>query len=505
VLLATGRSIKVIFAVCTLIVIGALVQRVVRLDQYRRMQASRLRIESPTRNANMNHTVESQLMQLDPSGKYLVSGKTGNAVFITGDAPQTLMVEVSSEDVEIYLADRASRGFNALWVLLVDSADQSNAPRNFYRDEPFQGPDFTNENEPYWEHVDYVLHRASHYGITLVLNPGFVGLHAPEGFLQSYLRSSPEVMFAYGYWLGSRYRGYDNIIWSLGGDADTSYPGLYSKLCDLAKGIASADRAHLITLEASRFKNCAVDCVPVESGGSSSLDGETTPPSWLKLNWVYQTYSTVQAGCASNYSRTGSLPSLMGEDWYEGEHSLTARQVREEGYRAVLSGCYLGRLFGNNAIWTMGGPRNTMRQTWQSQLGSEGSVSQAWLGKLMRSREHWKMAPDLDHAVLVSGFDSGPTSAPASRAIDGRTVIAYIPSGAPIGVDMSKIVSSNHSAHGWWFNPVSGVTIDLGLSPTTGLKIFAPPDIRDWVLVLDDAEAAFLAPGSRDIEGGLIR
>ncbi len=424
-----------------------------------------------------------QLMTLDPTGKYLVNQSTGKPAFMTGDSPQTIFVQVSDADAEAYLKDRASRKFNALWVYPVDKTDQANAPKNFYGQTPFDGRDFTNEDPAYWAHVDHVMHRIEAYGMVAVMDPGFVGVKSSSGYYDSYLSSSDDVMRAYGVWIGKRYKNYPNIIWSLGGDACPSTSGLYRKLNDLAHGIRSADPHHLLTLEACRQL--------------STMDAwtQSTP---MNLNWVYGSYASMQAHCAGDYSRSGALPAFAGEDFYEGEHSMTALMVREETYWEVLSGCTLGRLFGNNAIWTMGGPLDTMGQTWQSQIASAGSVTEQWQGALMRSREFWKLVPDSSNALLAGGIGSGTSISVAACTSDGQTCIVYDPTGnsrAP------QIAMSHFSGaiHGWWFNPSSGVTTDLGGFTNNGTRAFRPPDGNDWVLVLDLKSANLPAPGSKDL------
>ncbi len=213
-------------------------------------------------------------------------------------------------------------------------------------------------------------------------------------------------MTAYGKFLGNRYKSYPNIIWVLGGDADPAQTSIYTKLSNLATGIKSVDAVHLMTFEASRFTNGK----PVPGGGYSSLDVLSGPPSWLDLNWVYLVPTSIPTGAASNYTRSPWLPPLLGEDYYELEHSMTAFQLRQEGYWAILSGAYLGRIFGNEAIWTFNSPNAETPgiPTWQSQLGSVGSVEQSILGALFRSREHWKLVPDIDHLAMTARLPIWP-------------------------------------------------------------------------------------------------
>jgi Protein of unknown function (DUF4038)/Putative collagen-binding domain of a collagenase len=429
-------------------------------------------------------------LQISNNGRYLVD-QNNHPFYITGEQAWSLITELSNSDVNVYLTDRASRGYNALWLAAADNTYQSNPPYDYYGNKPFDGPDFTNEDATYWAHVDYVIQQAGNFGMTMMIDPAFVGLTSSDGYLQSYLDSSDSVVRAYGAWLGARYSSVPNIIWALGGDSDPSISGLYPKLSDLATGIQSTDSVHLMTFEATRL----IDGSLAPNGGDSSLDVWPGPPSWLNLNWVYLNPSYIPSSVQLNYSRSPWLPPFMGEDWCEGEHSETPLGLRQEGYGAVLGGAYLGRIFCNNAIWSFGAPDyDTMDATWQSQLGSQGSVSQESLGQLLRSRENWLLVPDTNNTVLTAGYQSGSTIAVTSRTSDGQTIISYIPTQRTVTVDMTKISAS--SAKAWWFNPQTAATTLIGTYPTSGTQNFTPPDQNDWVLVIDAASANLPAPGS---------
>jgi hypothetical protein len=326
-----------------------------------------------------------------------------------------------------------------------------------------------------------------------MLSPGFVGLDSADGYLKSYQNSSHAVMTAYGTFLGNRYKSYPNIIWVLGGDADPAQTSIYTKLSELAAGIKSVDTVHLMTFEASRWTSGN----PAPGGGYSSLDVWSGPPFWLDLNWVYLMPTSIPSGVASNYSRSPWLPPFLGEDYYELEHSMTAFQVRQEGYWAILSGATLGRIFGNHAIWTFNSPNAEAAgdPTWQNQLGSAGSVEQSILGALFRSRGHWKLLPDINHTVMTAGYQSGSTLAATARTSDGDTVISYIPTQRRVTINMTKI--SDPQANAWWFNPRAGTSTRIGTFGTTGPQDFTPPDQNDWVLVIDGAALNLAAPGTQ--------
>jgi len=73
------------------------------------------------------------------------------------------------------------------------------------------------------------------------------------------------------------------------------------------------------------------------------------------------------------------------------------------------------------------------------------------------------------------------------------TVMAYLPMGGTITVDLTQI--SGTLAQGWWYNPQDGSITNLGGFATSGSQDFTAPDDNDWVLVLDDASRNLPPPG----------
>jgi hypothetical protein len=474
--------------------------------------------ESKVRSQNDATPIVSasgQLMTLDPTGRFLINSTTHKPVFITGEAAWSLITQLNDADVEIYLSDRAARKFNYIWCAAADNYFQSHAPNNAYGDRPFDGADFTHENAKYWAHVDSVIARAAFYGITVALDPGFVGLSSPAGYLASYQNSPDAVLTAYGEFLGDRYNKSPNLIWALGGDVDPG-SGVVPKLTALANGIRSKDKVHLIVAE-GQPQFAALDTF--------------ANTNWMNLNWLYFHTTIIPRGAASNYSRSPWLPPFQGESWYENESyanrgSVTELELRQQGYNAVLSGAYLGNGgFGNNPVWYFnGGPSAKAGEpAWKTQLGSQGSIAQELLGRLFRSREHWKLVPDTDHKIMTAGYDSrsssnsvreflrslirrqpyreGCNSAVAARTSDGQTIIAYIPTGnaTTIAIDLSEIKDAGSHAQCWWFNPRDGSATLIGSFAASGTRKFTAPDGDDWVLVVDGLGANLAAPATVDL------
>jgi hypothetical protein len=432
-----------------------------------------------------------QFMTLDSTKKYLVNTFTDKPVFMTGDSPQIITEELDNADAATYLQDRATRGFNALWMIVTDQYDQANPPEDFYGNAPFSGAWFSaTEVSAYWAHVDAIVQEAASLGMTVFFMPSFIGSSDESYDLNAMLSNTDATISAYGTFIGNRYKNYNNIVYVLGGDTDPTTTGLATKINDLGSAIAAADSNHLITMEGCRYTcNSGEEKNTVQSYGGS-------PPAWIGLNWTYSGAPDVVTSCRQSYTSSPFFPPFMGEDFYELDSRVTPVQVRQEGYWEVLSGCYLGRLFGNDDIWTFNSPTyGTPSSTWQSQLGSVGSVGEEYLGLLMRSREHWLMVPDTSNAVLTGGIGSGTSISVAACTSDGQTCIVY----DPIGNSQAPQINMAHfsgTVHAWWFNPSTAVTTDLGTFQNSETTTFTPPDSNDWVLVLDLSSAGLAAPGS---------
>lgn len=437
-----------------------------------------------------------QFLALSTSGTYLVNPSTGNPVFLVGDDGWSVATQLDNADADTYLSTRASQGYNIIWLAAADNVYQNDAPDNYYGFAPFSGSDFTNEGSQYWSHIDSIVQEAESYGIIVAIDPAFVGLSSADGYLNSYNNSSCSTLTAYGAFLGNRYKGYPNIVWATGGDAS---PGLvsYSKLNCLDQGIVGADPNHLLTMEACPQATCGFGSTSTSEDWTKANVGTTPVP--MNLNWVYNQYQSIQSSCAANYAAAQTAgPSLVGETWYENDRGLNALQIREEGYWGVLSGCTTGYIFGNDPVWcfnatsSAAGCDNSV--TWQSQLTSNGSVTQEWMGKLMRSREFWKMVPDSANAVLTGGIGSGTSISVAGCTSDGETCIIYDPLGSAQAphIAMSRF---SGTVQAWWFNPQTGATTNAGTFANSGTQTFTPANGNDWVLVLDLQSAGLPAPG----------
>ena len=408
-------------------------------------------------------------LRISENHRYLVDQK-GTPFLLQGDAAWSLVANLTREDAEDYLKDRQARGFNALMVNLIEHKFAAHAPRNAYGEAPFPDPgDFSVQNEKYFAHADWVIRRAAEHGQLVLLAPIYLGYPGlDEGFYDEVMAMGPEKCLAYGRFLGRRYRGFDNILWVMGGDRD---PGPAREAVDMvAYGIRESDRRHLMTA------HCHSESAPVEQ----------YPGSWLQVGTSYA-YEIVHLRLGWDYDRKPAMPLFLIESIYEGEHNSSEVQVRRQAYWAVLCGEF-GHVMGNFPIWCF-------KPGWREALDKPGSVGMQHWGRLFRSRPWHTLSPDTEHKVVTDGLGEfwGLDYLAAAVSADGRLMVGYMPTARTITVDLSKLAKG--SANAWWFDPRTGKAVPAGTFPTDGPRQFTPPAAGDWVIVLDDSSALLPPPG----------
>lgn len=408
-------------------------------------------------------------LRVSGNHRYLVD-RGGAPFLLQGDAAWSLIANATEQEASLYLQDRRAKGFSAVLVNLIEHKFARNAPRNTYGEAPFSVPiDFAAPNGKYFDHADWVIRKAAENNLVVLLAPvylGYTGLD--EGFYDEVMAAGPEKCLAYGRYLGQRYRGFDNIIWVMGGDRD---PGPARENVDMvAYGIRESDRRHLMTA------HCHSDSAPAEQ----------YPGSWLEVGTSYA-YEIVHLRLTWDYERKPAMPLFLIESIYEGEHNSSQVQVRRQAYWAILCGEF-GHVMGNYPIWSF-------NPGWQAALDSPGSVSLMHWGRLFRSRPWSELVPDTGHKVVTGGIGEywGLDYMAAAATPDGSTVIAYMPDARTVTVDATKLAKGR--ANAWWYDPRTGEATSAGSFAAEGTRQFTPPAQGDWVLVIDDASRRLPGPG----------
>jgi hypothetical protein len=329
--------------------------------------------------------------------------------------------------------------------------------------------------------------------------------------------------FAFGQYLGGRYRQFPNIIWLHGNDFQSWTSKADDELVQaVARGIRSTDITHIQTAELNYTT-------------SGTLDDPTWAPL-IDLNAAY-TYFPSYAQVLKEYNRSDPKPVFLIETDYEFEHLAhtdggSPPNLRHQGYWALLSGA-IGQVYGNGYIWAA-------RSGWQAKLDTPGIRDFSYMKSLFQGLKWYDLVPDQDHSVVTAGYhgaagmagsiarrigaapsgtamldairnlsDLGSittnTYAPAARTTDGALVVVYMPTVRPVTVDLSKLAGPTVAR---WYDPTSGQFLsaaDKHLS-NTGLFTFKPPDHNssgdgDWVLVLEATIPARPTTASRTETG----
>jgi Protein of unknown function (DUF4038)/Putative collagen-binding domain of a collagenase len=391
---------------------------------------------------------------------------------LVGDAAWSAIAQLSITDMDTYLADRASRGFNCVLVNLFEHYFSTNAPNNIDNDSPFTGTVFQSGlGSNYMTRADYFITKAQSLGIYVLFDISYLGYPGTEeGWDTEIGAASTGQMQTIGEALGQRYVDYDNIIWVIGGDNVNT--GFMTKLAALANGVLNYDTRHFFTTHEHSPE------VASTNNGSQS---------WFGINNMYDQYPTAPSIMDDAYAYSPTLPFFQIEGWYENEHSTTAQNLRAEEYWAILEGS-CGFIFGNSPIWKFaydGGD-------WGAALSSQGSQDQARMGTFFNSLVWQTLAPDsISHNVLTAGYGTRGSEdfAPCGYAADGNLAVIYMPSNRTMTIDMSKF-SGTITAR--WFDPTDGSYVADAASPlsNTGTHNFSRSGANssgdhDWILLLE--------------------
>jgi len=338
---------------------------------------------------------------------------------------------------------------------------------------PFRKPgDLSTPNEAYFRRVDAILKMAEADGIVVFLDP-----IETAGWLDTLLQNGAEKGYAYGRFLGLRYRSFPNIVWLNGNDLQRwQDPEVSVPVLSVAAGIKSVDPTHIQTVELNYVSS-----------------GSRDDPRWtpiIGLDAAY-TYYPTYAQVLKEYNRADHLPTFLVEANYEFEHYYQSPQtLRRQEYWSLLSGA-TGQLYGNKYTWPF-------LRGWQSHLDTVGVQQLRYVTKLFGSNRWFELRPDQRHLLVTAGYGTFQTSGlthvndsdyvTAARTPDGRLALAYLPISRPVTVDLSRMSSRVRAR---WYDPTSGryVAAARSLLRNRGTAKLVPPQVNgagqgDWVLVL---------------------
>ena len=429
-------------------------------------------------------------LTVQPGKRYLVDAG-GKPFLVNGDTAWSLIAQLTRHEVERYLEDRRTRGFNTVLVSLIENHYSANPPANAYGQRPFHDQqffsllpfwriaDYTTPNETYFAYADWVLRRAAEKGLLVLLAPSYIGC-CSDGWYEEMVANGPDRLREYGRYLGRRYRAFGNILWVHGGDANPPRKNLVRAI---AEGIREFDGRSLHTAHAAPWTP-AIDY----------WEGE----SWLQVNNAYTAHPKawsdrpVYADALEQYARRESMPFFLIEGVYENMHDANERDLRTQAYQALLCGA-AGHVFGNDPIWHFDMPNYEPRpaMTWQEALASRGAQSMSHVRNLLLATQWWKLEPDSKNALLTNGLGPAQDRAVAACSADGSFALIYLPSNRPVTVDLGRLAGPRIAAR--WYDPADGQFFGVSGAPfpASGSRRLQPSPDRnssgfdDWVLILE--------------------
>jgi hypothetical protein len=431
-------------------------------------------------------------LHVHAGGRYL-SRDDGSPFFWLGDTAWELFHRLDRSETDLYLADRAAKGFTVIQAVVLAEYGGLTVP-DASGHLPLTDNDPTKPVEAYFQDVDYAVDKAASLGLWIGMLPTW-GDKWNKAWGQG-----PEIFTAenagiYGEFLGRRYRD-KPVIWILGGDRpmEEKHRGIINAM---AEGLRRGDGGrHLITFHPSGQQH-------------SSQYFQATP--WLDFNMV-QTGHTFDRDnfrdIAHDYALMLAKPTLDGEPGYEDHPSgfkaangyMTDRDARRFAYWAVFSGA-CGHTYGCHDIWQFLAPGRTpvtaARTPWREAINLPGAAQVGYLRALVESRPYFTRIPD--QGLLQDGPPSpaAHVAVTSDRDAQGHAtmIMAYLPTSAPATFATSGIRDAELTA--WWFDPRSGTATASATVPNSGTYTTgAPPCAGDWVVVLEAPSAGYRPPGT---------
>ena len=431
----------------------------------------------------MNHPIDN--LHISKDGRYICH-EDGKLFFYLADTAWELFHKLNRKEAEMYLTDRAEKGFTVIQAVALAEKDgmrRSNAygrlPVKIVEGgvfDPLQ-PDLDGEYS-YWDHVDWIVKKAGELGLYVALLPvwgdKFEGMRGEGPHVLT-----PENSYAFGKWMGERYKDAGNIIWVMGGDRVFTTRRQLDALDAMARGLRAGDGGrYLITMHPAGGQHSSA-CAHQED--------------WLDFNMIQSGHTRSRFNhemIRKDYRKLPYKPVIDGEPNYEGHPEdfdvekgyLDDADARRSAYWAVLSGA-CGHTYGHHSIWNFvtlpdkDTKRGYFIADWQDALQHPGSGQMKHLRALVESVafEEGKPADG-----LISGNLPGMNHVAALKG--NNWLLAYSPNGICFDLEIPENLEKAA-----WFNPRTGETGKAFSVKAGRIVCFVPPSAgrgSDWVLIL---------------------
>jgi len=467
-----------------------------------------------------------QKLSISANRRYFVKAD-GTPFIWLADTAWTMPQRLKWDDVKFYMEQRKRQGFTVLQIVALDP-EQDREIRNPAGIKALDQDDLLSPNEAYFEYLDWILDQAEAYGFYVLLLPAWGELVVGHNWMGE---TSEKLVhagnaYAYGRWIGSRYKNRSNILWCLGGDRqpvhlDVDYRPVWRAMAEgLAKGLTGLNLKY--DEPDARWKDLLITyhaCHEAETGECSTLSYWTDQEAWISYVMLQsghgltpKNYDLVQ----KEYNRKNPMPVWDGEPAYECMPTSWpvikdfhgSWIVRKRAYWSLFAGSF-GHTYGHSSVWCMISEKekDAVRQhTWFSALDCPGAWQVKILRDFLESLDLSACEPAQDLLILqpMKKEDVLDEHVQACRHLEGNYACLYFPSGGREKIKTDAL--HGYNLYLWWFNPRDGLCYSPENSPTKeparavlaedGIEVSTPtrgPE-QDWILVIGTQEALANVP-----------
>lgn len=430
-------------------------------------------------------------IEISKNRRYFI--RAGKPFFWLGDTAWLLFRKLTLHETQIYLENRALKGFSVIQATLVHEENTRNTQGSpALLNEDFAQPNPDTSPGSFWSQVEETVRIAASNGLVMALLPAWGSFYKNAAL-------NEKTIGTYTDFLAKKFGHHENVIWLVGGDI---------------RGDNAFESIQLMGQEL-RIK-CPHQLIGFHPFGRCSSSQWFHTCDWLDFNMFqsgHRDYTQIKLNAwddkvdaerwvgEDNYRYVAHdlalkpvKPTLDGEPSYEliphGLHDSTkpywqACDVRRYAYWSLLSGS-AGHTYGDNAImqfWSGEGvPAYGAVHPWQEALHNAGSMQMMNLRRLMEIIPWHEGKPCQE--LLVNNVGQLYEYQVAFASTSAVCVYAY--TGSAIEIDTSLLPFGTGYVH--WFDPVIGGVSYLGEISAGGVKRFLPPQRRsgqeDWVLLI---------------------
>ena len=350
----------------------------------------------------------------------------------------------------------------------------------------------SNPNEAWWSYLDeYIVkcaQRKLYVGITL-------------GWWSVAKNNTEADLYAYGRWVGNRYKDNNNIIWLTLGEAGghsrkSAIPE--NKIQALVRGIRDGDAGDkLLTIHADFQRSTSISYDGALCDFNNWQTSQWCCPEDLprKDNRSWTVWQAIEFDYNKMYNNTPK-PTLDSEAWYENNKDFCGANpynIRRRAYFTLFAGAF-GHSYGAGGIWDGLRKKDSCSEDALRAIEYPGARYMSYVSSFLHKlgNDFIKLHPD--QGIIIEGnSESYDRHIQAILANDSSFALIYSASDAAYSTDLSKLSTNAPSAI--WYNPRSntyGTQHDIHPTGNGTREKFDPPGDsgagNDWILILGDQQ-----------------